>query len=124
MQIFKYNICYLTMVKMRPKTIRIIESIHSKGVFGPCSCGGEVLYYTDRGVRCSTCGKLYGVWANRQRSLVQRARELLLQTQGVRREDEGFSEDGGKPKEFSEAPRKSDDYSEFETVQDDVELTV
>lgn len=47
---------------MREKKIRIVDSIHSKGVFGPCSCGGEVLYYTDRGVMCETCGKPYGRW--------------------------------------------------------------
>ncbi len=54
--------CVFLLVIMRPKTIRIIDSIHSKGVFGPCSCGGEVLYYTDRGVMCETCGNLYGRW--------------------------------------------------------------
>jgi len=62
---------------MRPKSIRIIESVHNKGEFGPCSCGGKVLYYTDRGVRCSTCGKLYGVWANRPGALIKRAHEML-----------------------------------------------
>jgi DNA-directed RNA polymerase subunit N (RpoN/RPB10) len=70
------------MIRMgRRKTIRLIESIHSKGIFGPCSCGGEVLYYTDKGVRCSTCGKLYGVWAEKRYSLIQRAQELLFQSQ-------------------------------------------
>jgi len=72
---------------MRRKTIRLIEAIDSKGVFGRCSCGGEVLYYTDQGVRCSTCGKLYGVWSNRSRALIKRSQELLMQTQKFAYED-------------------------------------
>lgn len=72
----------------RRKTIRLIESIHSKGIFGPCSCGGEVLYYTDKGVRCSTCGKLYGVWTEKKHSLVQRAQELIANSQRVIEEDQ------------------------------------
>jgi hypothetical protein len=67
----------------RRKTIRLIESIHSKGIFGPCSCGGEVLYYTDKGVRCSTCGKLYGVWTEKRHTLVQRAQELIAKSQQI-----------------------------------------
>ncbi|MCL4435420.1 MAG: hypothetical protein M1503_06075 [Thaumarchaeota archaeon] len=103
---------------MRPKTIRIIESIHSKGVFGPCSCGGEVLYYTDRGVRCSTCGKLYGVWANRPRALLSRAKEILAQEPTT-----------GEVKEIMEdvtaesvRGKAEEDYSEFVTEEDEVEV--
>lgn len=77
---------------MRRKTIRLIESIQSKGVFGPCSCGGEVLYYTDMGVRCATCGKLYGVWTEKRRSLIQRANKLLLQIQESEPKDEKSEE--------------------------------
>ena len=65
----------------RIKSIRLIETMDSKGVFGRCSCAGEVLYYTDQGVRCSTCGKLYGVWSNRRRALTKRSQDLLEQTQ-------------------------------------------
>ncbi len=83
---------------MRRKNIRLIESIHGKGVFGPCSCGGEVLYYTDRGVRCSTCGKLYGVWANQGAALIQRARNLLLMEAAPPEvEDEGLGKLGESP---------------------------
>lgn len=71
------------MIEMRQKTIRLIESIHTKGVFGPCACGGDVLYYTDKGVRCSTCGKLYGVWADKHTSFIKRAKELLEKTQNI-----------------------------------------
>jgi hypothetical protein len=78
---------------MRKKTIRLIESIHGKGVFGPCSCGGEVLYYTDKGVRCSTCGKLYGVWSNKSTSLLKRAQELLEKTQKLEKQDGEFVEE-------------------------------
>lgn len=73
---------------MRQKTIRLIENIHSKGVFGSCACGGKVLYYTDKGVRCSTCGKLYGVWMDNQYSLIKRAKDLINETQAVNPENE------------------------------------
>ncbi len=66
---------------MRQKTIRLIDSVHSKGVFGVCACRGEVLYYTDKGVRCSTCGKLYGVWSDNHNSLIKRAKDLIDKTQ-------------------------------------------
>jgi hypothetical protein len=103
---------------MRPKTIRIIESIHSKGVFGPCSCGGEVLYYTDRGVRCSTCGKLYGVWANRPRAFLQRAKEILAQEPTIREVKESMEDvqtETGREK-------TEEDYSEFITAEEDLEV--
>ena len=67
------------LAKSGLKSIRLIESIHGKGVFGSCSCAGEVLYYTDRGVRCSTCGKVYGVWGNNGRVLIKRANQNYLQ---------------------------------------------
>ncbi len=104
---------------MRPKTIRIIESIHSKGVFGPCSCGGEVLYYTDRGVRCSTCGKLYGVWANRPIALLKRAKEILAQepTTGEVKE---IMED--VQVEASREKAAEQDYSEFVIEEEDLEV--
>ncbi|MEE9585705.1 MAG: hypothetical protein V3W09_02270 [Nitrososphaerales archaeon] len=96
---------------MRRKTIRLIESIHSKGVFGPCSCGGEVLYYTDKGVRCSTCGKLYAVWAERGLSLIKRANELLIRTQKPVNRD----------KEYVENPEK---YEESKTsLEEDMKVT-
>ncbi len=98
---FKYlNITYVILLlrKMRRKTIRLIESIHSKGVFGPCACGGEVLYYTDQGVRCATCGKLYGVWTNRRQSLIKRAKDLLTQTQ----QNVSMNDENEKPFEFEE----------------------
>jgi|TARA_B100000315_G_scaffold208041_1_gene203100 hypothetical protein len=80
------------MIEMRQKTIRLIESIHAKGVFGPCSCGGDVLYYTDKGVRCSTCGKLYGVWADKHFSFIKRAKDLLDKTQKIKSETEEAEE--------------------------------
>lgn len=103
---------------MRPKTIRIIESIHSKGVFGPCSCGGEVLYYTDRGVRCSTCGKLYGVWANRPTALLKRAKEVLAQEPTTRELKEIVEE----TQAASDRERIEEDFSEFVTEEEDLEV--
>tara|TARA_B100000315_G_C14465169_1_gene535623 strand:+ start:711 stop:998 length:288 start_codon:yes stop_codon:yes gene_type:complete len=80
------------MIEMRQKTIRLIESIHTKGVYGPCACGGDVLYYTDKGVRCSTCGKLYGVWADKNTSFIKRAKELLDKTQNISSKTEDSDE--------------------------------
>lgn len=37
------------------------------GVFGKCSCGAEVLFYSNHGVQCKKCGKLYGVWHFRRK---------------------------------------------------------
>jgi hypothetical protein len=37
-----------------------------KGVFGVCSCGGDIMFYSNRGVLCSRCGKLYGTWQYRR----------------------------------------------------------
>lgn len=105
---------------MRPKTIRIIESIHSKGVFGPCSCGGEVLYYTDRGVRCSTCGKLYGVWANRPTALLKRAKEILAQEPTTGEMKEIVEE----AQVASSRERIEEDYREYVTKEEDLEVEI
>jgi hypothetical protein len=40
--------------------------LSDKGVFGVCSCGGEIMFYSNRGVLCARCGKLYGVWQYRR----------------------------------------------------------
>jgi len=64
-------------MKTRTKTIWRIESLPSKGVFCSCSCGGEVLYYSDKGVRCSTCGKLYGIYTNNRQSQIKRSIQIL-----------------------------------------------
>jgi hypothetical protein len=50
----------------RPKIVRLVEVIKAKGEYGTCSCGGSVVYYTDAGVKCSECGKLYGLWYTRR----------------------------------------------------------
>lgn len=42
--------------KPLPKVVR------EKGVFGYCECGHAIYYYSDRGIRCSSCSKLYGTW--------------------------------------------------------------
>ena len=80
------------MIEMRQKTIRLIESIHGKGVFGHCACGGDVLYYTDKGVRCSACGKLYGIWADKHTSFINRAKLLLEKMQTVSSKTENSDE--------------------------------
>ncbi len=38
----------------------IPKIIKGKGIFCYCTCGHEVVYYSDSGIRCSKCGKLYG----------------------------------------------------------------
>ncbi|MEM3383002.1 MAG: hypothetical protein QW698_03040 [Nitrososphaerales archaeon] len=37
------------------------QVLEKKGVYGKCSCNGEILFYSDRSVRCSSCNKLYGL---------------------------------------------------------------
>jgi hypothetical protein len=106
---------------MRPKTIRAIESIHSKGVYGPCSCGGEVLYYTDRGVRCSTCGKLYGVWKQRQSALLKRAKGLLQASNGAAEYHPRSDPLNSSIDEYVAAVQKEEDpYQMIEQAIDDV----
>jgi len=63
---------------MRQKTVRLIQVVEEKGVFGKCSCGGEVLFYSDAGVRCKKCGKLYGTWFQRRKSAIKRSQENSL----------------------------------------------
>lgn len=62
---------------MRQKTIRLIQVVEEKGVFGKCSCGDDVLYYSDSGVRCKKCGKLYGTWFKRKKSAIKHSEETL-----------------------------------------------
>ncbi|MCS4538721.1 MAG: hypothetical protein HYY67_07690 [Thaumarchaeota archaeon] len=52
---------------MRPRIQRTITVLETRGVFGTCNCGGRVLYYSDSGVKCESCGKLYGVWSIRHK---------------------------------------------------------
>ena len=35
--------------------------IDSYGIFGKCSCGGNIHFYTNRGVKCSDCDKILWV---------------------------------------------------------------
>ncbi|MBI2184003.1 MAG: hypothetical protein HYU39_03485 [Thaumarchaeota archaeon] len=51
----------------RPRIIRQVAVLADRGVFGTCSCGGDVRFYTDSGVKCSVCGKLYGLWYIRRK---------------------------------------------------------
>jgi len=45
-------------INLREKPIILTD----KGVFGVCSCGGDIMFYSNRGVLCRRCGKLYGTW--------------------------------------------------------------
>jgi len=38
----------------------------NRGIYGTCTCGGNVFYFSNRGVMCDTCRKLYGVWQNKR----------------------------------------------------------
>jgi uncharacterized protein YbbC (DUF1343 family) len=52
-----------------PRTVHhIVDVVDEMGVFGTCSCGEQVVYYSDNGVKCRSCGKLYGVWLERKPS--------------------------------------------------------
>jgi len=52
---------------MRRKTIRQIQVVKECGIFGKCLCGGDVLFYSDSGVKCMECGKLYGTWLKKKK---------------------------------------------------------
>ncbi|MBM3897040.1 MAG: hypothetical protein FJ358_00715 [Thaumarchaeota archaeon] len=52
---------------MRPRIQRTITVLETRGVFGTCNCGGRVLYYSDSGVKCESCSKLYGVLCARHK---------------------------------------------------------
>jgi len=52
----------------RPRAQRLVQIVKERESFGECSCGGEVLFYTDSGVKCSVCGKLYGIWYLRKKA--------------------------------------------------------
>lgn len=41
--------------------------LKDRGVFGTCSCGGDVVFYSNHGVQCKRCGKLYGIWQRRKK---------------------------------------------------------
>ena len=49
-------------IKRREEPIILAD----KGIFGICTCGGEIMFYSNRGVLCTRCGKLYGVWQYRR----------------------------------------------------------
>ncbi|MGQ9468211.1 MAG: hypothetical protein ACUVTD_00015 [Nitrososphaerales archaeon] len=63
---------------MRKKTVRLIQVLEEKGVFGKCSCGGEILFYSDSGVRCKKCGKLYGTWFKREKAAIKHSQKNLF----------------------------------------------
>ena len=56
---------------VRPRIQRTITVLETRGQFGNCTCGGRVLYYSDSGVKCEACGKLYGVWSTRIKKIEQ-----------------------------------------------------
>jgi hypothetical protein len=51
----------------RPKSVqRRIDILEELGVFGTCSCGAPIIYFSDNGVKCRDCRKLYGVWLDKK----------------------------------------------------------
>lgn len=67
---------------MRQKTVRLVQVVEKCGIFGKCLCGGDVLFYSDSGVRCKDCGKLYGTWSERKRRKPRRSKSLLKSEDG------------------------------------------
>jgi len=63
----------------RKKKIQISEPLFERGIFGNCSCGGRVLFYSDTAVKCEVCNKLYGLWFKRWKrsSSMERLESLL-----------------------------------------------
>ncbi|MGQ9719448.1 MAG: hypothetical protein ACUVWK_06410 [Nitrososphaerales archaeon] len=67
---------------MRQRTVRTIQVVEERGAYGKCTCGGEVLFYSDFGVRCKACGKLYGTWFHRKRAAIRHSQETLFKVEG------------------------------------------
>jgi len=39
-----------------------VIKVKEQGTWGNCGCGGKIVYFSDFGVRCEKCKKLYGTW--------------------------------------------------------------
>lgn len=50
---------------MRPKIAKVITQV-SLAIYGICSCGGNIVYLSDNGIKCQNCNKLYGTWHKRK----------------------------------------------------------
>lgn len=55
---------------MKRSKRRLVTTLKEKGVWGTCSCGGDLLYFSDHGIKCVDCGKLYATWFLRRRQKV------------------------------------------------------
>jgi glycyl-tRNA synthetase (class II) len=48
-----------------------VIKIKEQGTWGNCGCGGKIVYFSDFGVRCEKCHKLYGTWVENLRKAKQ-----------------------------------------------------
>ncbi|MHB1908147.1 MAG: hypothetical protein ACYCQJ_04645 [Nitrososphaerales archaeon] len=55
--------------------------IKEMGSWGKCACGGEISYYSDYGVRCESCQKLYGTWVENLKKAKQEEHQRKEQRQ-------------------------------------------
>jgi hypothetical protein len=52
------------------------------GVYGKCGeCGADILYYSDYGVKCSNCHKLFGTWSSRR----PRTQQQILEEEAMKK---------------------------------------
>jgi Zn-finger nucleic acid-binding protein len=76
----------------RRRIERQVSVIEGKGTFDICDiCGGDILFYSDNGVKCSKCGQLYGVWYDRKPKIAQAEKEKQEQ-QAQRAAEEALAE--------------------------------
>jgi Zn-finger nucleic acid-binding protein len=77
----------------RHRIERQISVIEGKGIFDICDiCGGEILFYSDNGVKCSKCGQLFGVWYDRKPKIAQELEKEKEEEKAQKAAEEALAE--------------------------------
>lgn len=74
------------------KTIQGTLIVNQLGKYGDCGCGGNIVYFSDYGVRCESCNRLYGTWVENikkaKQEEKQRKEEIAYKIQLKKIDDE------------------------------------
>ncbi len=65
--------------------------VKDQETWGNCGCGGRISYYSDFGVRCEKCKKLYGTWVENLKRAKQeehRKKEHITQLIEIKKFDD------------------------------------
>jgi hypothetical protein len=69
--------------------VRVLPTrVDGQPTWGNCGCGGKIVYFSDFGVRCETCNKLYGTWVENLKKAKQeenRKKEHIAQLIQIKR---------------------------------------